>query len=410
MSMPRYRSLTVLVVMLLAAPVTAVAQPASFADVVRNLRNPDPRERMSALRYLRQAAHVDAAVPVAALVTDPIDEIQLEAIATELSFALIADVPARRRVGLIVEVRSQGAATQAFDRGPLAAWPRRADPAVVDALLAAVDDENPRVRVEALYTAGVVAGGPLAETSTGSLVRALDHYDPAIRVAAARVIGRLRVEAAGEALIAAVNDSQAQVRYASMLALGEIREVRAVEALTQQLTFYGKGDGAWAALQALAGIAHPSSVPLFLSRLEDRDPNLRVAAAEGLGRTGEASALASLQVGATTDNSRPVRVAMTFALVKLGQNYLTRLVDGLASDQTAAQTQQYLLELGTGLVPELTPLLREPDPAVRARLAAVVGALGGEAAVAALQPLTQDRDREVAEAATAAIERIGMGR
>jgi hypothetical protein len=36
----------------------------------------------------------------------------------------------------------------------------------------------------------------------------------------------------------------------------------------------------------------------------------------------------------------------------------------------------------------------------------VLGALGGDAAVVALQPLTQDKDRAVAQAATRALERI----
>ena len=40
---------------------------------------------------------------------------------------------------------------------------------------------------------------------------------------------------AGDALIKAINDSQADVRYASMRALGAIREARAVGALTEQL-------------------------------------------------------------------------------------------------------------------------------------------------------------------------------
>ena len=71
-----------------------------------------------------------------------------------------------------------------------------------------------------------------------------------------------------------------------MRALGDIGEPRAVKALTEQLKYYGKGEGAWSALEALARIAHPSSVPVFVQHLTNKDPLLRRAAAEGLGRVG----------------------------------------------------------------------------------------------------------------------------
>ena len=76
---------------------TASAQQARFDDVVRNLRNPDPKVRLSAVRLLRESKYPEAVAPIAALVTDPVDEIQLEAIAAELSFFMVEDVPAKKR-------------------------------------------------------------------------------------------------------------------------------------------------------------------------------------------------------------------------------------------------------------------------------------------------------------------------
>ena len=49
---------------------------------------------------------------------------------------------------------------------------------------------------------------------------------------------------------------------------------------------------------------------------------------------------------------------------------------------------------------------RFPSPAIRANVATVLGALGDAMTVASLQPLTGDKDRGVAQAATRAIERI----
>jgi HEAT repeat protein len=264
------------------------------------------------------------------------------------------------------------------------------------------------VRLEAIYALGTIARAPLPADASAQLIKALDHYDPAIRAAAARVIGRLQVKSAGDALIKAINDSQAPVRLASMRALGAIRDGRASQALTEQFTYYGKGEGAWSALDALAHIGDPSSVPLFKARLTDSDPFMRRAAAEGLGRAGETSEIPALEVGAGNDTSDMVRAAMAFALQKLGRNYIPRLVEFMNSSKTAPQAAEYFLELGRPVAPLLEPSLQDPSPAIRGNVAQILGAIGGEPARPALQALTQDPDRDVVQAASRAIARINM--
>ena len=390
-----------------AIPGSAAAQPARFEDVVRNLRHPEPKVRLASVRLLREANYPEAMVPLAALVNDPLDQVQLEAIAAELSFFLVEDVPERRRLGFLVEVRNRGGAPTAFDLGPLAAWPRPAPPEVIAAMLKAIDDENPRVRLESIYAVGVIANGPLSTEHEQLLIKALDHYDPVVRTGAARVAGRLGLKAVTDTLIKSVNDSSADVRYASMRALGMLREPRAVALLTEQLKFYGKGEGAWSALDGLARIADKSSVPTFNTRLTDRDAFLRRAAAEGLGRTGDATAMTALETGAGNEPSDPARAAMTFAVHKLGRNMIPRLVEFLDDGKTTLQVQDYLLELGPAIEKDLLPSLQDPNEAIRAAVAEVLGQIGGEASLAALQAL-KDRDKDVVEAATRAVARIKM--
>lgn len=399
-----------LLVTVLAAP--AAAQPARFDDVVRNLRHPDPKVRLAAVKLLREAKYPEAIVPMAALISDPVDAIQLEAIGAELSFFLVDEVPARRRLGFLVEVRNRGGAVTAFEMGPLAVWPKVAPPQVIDALLKAVDDENARVRLEAIYAVGVLGGrAPLPPDAEPLLLKALDHYDPEVREGAARVAGRLRVNAAGEALIKAVNDSSPDVRYAAMRALGMIRDERAINALTEQLEYYGKGEGAWSALDALARIAHPSSAKLFAARLGDRDPHLRRAAAEGLGRLGDRSALSALEPAIGGETAPTARAAMAFALQLLGRESIPRLVEFLDDAKTTLQVQDYLLELGPGVEKALLPNLQDPDESIRAAVADVLGEIGGEASLAALQAMAPREGRgekATMEAVTRAIERIRM--
>jgi HEAT repeat protein len=382
------------------------AQQLRFDDVVRNLRNPDPKARLSAVRLLRDAKYPEAVVPLAPLVLDPIDEIQLETIAAELSFFLEQDVKSKRMVGFVLEKRRSAIALSAFDLGPFAVWPRAVPGELVSALLQAVDDENQKVRLEAIYATGVIAKAPLAADQVAALIKALDHYDPAVRTGAARVIARLKVAEAGEALIKAVNDSKAEVRYASMRALGALREQRAIGALTEQLAYYKKGEGAWSALDALARIASPASVQLFKDRLQDKDAYIRRAATEGLGRAGDTASIEALEKNTATDDAAMVRLATAFALQKLGRNYAARIVDLMASPKVTAQGQEYLLELGPSMVPTLIPRLQDPDAEMREAVADVLGVIGDATTLPALEAATKDRDASVVSAAKRAIARL----
>jgi HEAT repeat protein len=395
----------------LALAAAASAQQLRFDDVVRNLQNPDPKAREAAIRLLRDAKYPEAMAPMAALVNDPIDEIQLEAIDAELSFFLPdQDVKAKKMIGHVIEQRKSAVAMAAFDLGPLVVWPRAAPPELVSALLQAVDSKNPKVRLEAIYAVGIVAMPPLTSLDgerTQRLIKALDHFDPAVRTGAARVIGRLKVATAGDALIKAVNDSQADVRYSAMRALGAIRDQSAVQALTEQFAFYKKGEGAASALDALAHIAAPPSVPLFKERLQDKDPNIRRAAIEGLGRTGDLSSLDALEKTIGTDDSAMVRMACAFALQKLGRNYVGRLADMMTSPKAAEQGAAYLVELGPSTALAVIPRLQDPEPVMRESIADALGGIGGPEAVPALQAAAaKDPTGAGAIAAKRAIARI----
>ena len=394
-------------IILIALALTA--QQARFDDVVRNLRNPSPDARMESLKLLGESKYVEAILPIAPLVNDPVDAIQLEAIGTELSFWTVDDIRARKRVAFIIETRSgAGRAEAVFNAGPLAVWPRQAPPELVTALLKAVDDEHPKVRVEAIYALGSVVQPPLAADAVPQLIKALDHYDPAIRAAAARVAGRLKATAAGPDLIKAVNDSQQPVRFAAMRALGEVREKTAIHALMEQVEHYQRGEGAWSALDALAKIGDPTSVALFTARLSDRDQFIRRAAAEGVGRAGDASSLASLEAMAAKDSSGMVRAAAAFALVKLGRDYVGPLANMLADDRTVAYAAEYLMELGPAATPELVNRLKDPKDTIRANAALVLGAIGTQDHATDLQAVLADREPDVRRAAERAIERLKL--
>src|ERR1019366_1115099 len=122
--------------------------------------SPDAGVRFRAAQMLKEAAYPEAAIPLAALITDPQDAVQVEAIAAELNIFLADKIVPRKRVALVVEVRNAVLAESAFSNGPLAIGARPVPVEVLNALLAATRDNNPRVGLEALYAFGALAIEP----------------------------------------------------------------------------------------------------------------------------------------------------------------------------------------------------------------------------------------------------------
>jgi HEAT repeat protein len=89
---------------------------------------------------------------------------------------------------------------------------------------------------------------------------------------------------------------------------------------------------------------------------------------------------------------------------------VARLIEYLDENRLALQVQEYLMEFGAPVERDLLPSLQEPDEEIRAAVAEVLGEIGGDASLSALQQAQTDRNKEVAEAAGRAVERIRMRR
>ena len=400
---------------------TASAQ-ASFEQAARDLSSSDADTRLRAALLLRDAASHEAALPLARAVVDTQDEVQLAAIAAELNIFLAEKMVPRKRVALVVEVRNQILAEPAFSAGPSALGPAPAPPEVLDALRFAARDDNPRVAIEALYAFGTLGDTPAGAARRELLTRSgpdvaslLGAADPAKRYAAARVMGRLFAKrpkddpldpTVGDAVITALNDSDRAVKNAAMRALGSMRYERGVQALTDLFTFYGKGDIAEAALDALAHIAHPSSVRLFLAQLPGRNASLRVIAIEGLARAGDPARLAEIRTAADADHSDVVTLATAFASALLENGPVDRIVDALTRPKLRDRARQYVAEIAARRATSFGRHLLDPDERIRLDVVEALGLAGDRAALPLIEPVLQDRDPQVARAAERAVARL----
>ncbi len=384
----------------LAASITLTAQ--DWQPVIAQLRDASAGRRIDALKKINDAGYQAGAEFAAPLVTDPEDAVQLVAIDTELTLFLSA-WPRELKAGRGGRSRAQ----EAFDAGVLARAATAAPAVLIDNLVTATADRNPRVRFDAIHTLGVIGEAPLDANETRRLMEGLQHSDAVVRTATARVLGRLRATTAGDALVNALNDSSELVQEYATEALGRLAAERAVQALTNRVTYYRKGTMANAALLALARIAHPSSRDLLRSRLDDADPAARRAAVEGVGRLRDVASLEKVRAAARPDAPPEVRLAALYALDRLGEPQLGGIAQSIGQPALGDQAQDYLFEAGPSAAASIAALLAKSSVASqRARLAALLGYLGGASDAAALESAAKDADPAVARAAANALLRV----
>jgi aminopeptidase N len=219
-------------------------------------------------------------------------------------------------------------------------------------------------------TAATALGGIVEPASVEALAGALERDRFwAVRVAAARALGRMRRDDAREALLAAFDDAHAKVRRAAAAALGEWRgDERAARALATRLQ---KGDPsvfveAEAAL-ALGRTRSPLALevlPTLFGKPSYQDV-LRTRAIEGLGLCGDERALGVIK-GAWRPHGAGVFLARRAVVVAAAE---------LSAGTSFARAGRELVE----------DCLRDPDFRVRGEAAAALGRIGQPESIPAIE-------------------------
>ena len=401
-----WRPVSVLLVALWITPLSG--QQLTYDAALANLSDRDPGVRLRTVRMLAASGYVEAAAPLAALISDSSNDVQLAAIDAELSFFVLGAAFNRQSEVVFIEVGGERSAAQAFEHGPLGLRPLAVPAEVTAQLAVAATDDDAEVRWEARFALGTLGSSPLGPDVADQIVRMLDDRDPEMRVAAALVAGRLGVSSGGEGLVYLLNDPSDRVQLAAMEALGDLREARAAVALSQRVEYYQRGPSAEAALRAAARIGHSSSLPLFESFAGARDASLRRFAFEGVGRAGGEDVVAWLQQVAADEQDEAAHLATQFALQRLQRPGLAAVVAGLGNTRLARQARDYLIEFGAASVRTLEGHLQDGDARVRAGVADVLGLLGDAETIDRLDAARADPDADVAEIAARALARVQL--
>ena len=262
-------------------------------------------------------------------------------------------------------------------------------------------DSDMGVRESAAEAIGILGGTEVAI----DLVAALGDSVPAVRAAAVTAVVKVGTSADGEALTPLLRDTSSTVRRRAIAGLGRLRVVDAAEDLR---TFSNRApdiEEGVLALSSLAQLALPQDRALFQRLIRQVDPPRRRVALEGLSRLNDQPSEPRLKRDFQREKDEELRAAYAFAIFSLGDRpFLDTVILGLAgSRDRARQSRGYLEELGTRALPEALDYLKESDPKIRSGLCDALANAGVSSALSAIDPLTKDKDQQVAASARRAV-------
>jgi HEAT repeat protein len=419
--------------------------------LIEALKLDDPELRLQVLMALRSVggANLAPAVPTLnELVKDRNPIIRLEAAANLLGAgALSLDDYFNLLTQLMKEpqpeVRYRTLASAGHFYQPFAKTPqhRKAEVIVEDAL----KDADAGLRVRAAELMLTRTGQPqVVQLALPTLIAGLKEKDATTRQITASVLARMGkgAEPALEELTAALTDEVSEIRFLSAYALGRIGAAAksAVPALTRALADPAVKIRETAA-QALAAIGPDAAaaVPRLIIALKEEDENVRLSAIDALGKIGPAAKQAAPALaGLVKPGEKVTAIPLTppfivpssplaprrfptgggsrmagEALLRIGAGtpavafaFVVLLKSTDATDRRIAASA--LGTLGKSAVPELLPLLRDPDPELRALTTEVLGGVGqSPEAVKGLGAALTDPDVNVQQQAALALARLG---
>lgn len=408
--------------------VCASAQGAelSFDDHLANLKSPNAATRESAAKALGDSRRREAVLPLSALVRDPEARVRLAVVRSLRQLRDLESVPAlvtslgdgdveirKLAIGGLVEVYAptdpnEGSVLKALfelardhERSSIASFVQVA-PGVHDGLARRLRDEDAEVRRLAALALGILDG----KSALPDLKSTLADVVQEVRAAAAQAIGKVGSTEDGEALIPLLSDEQGVVRSEALTALG-VLQVRSAGPVLRRMFEAATGrDNQVRLLETLSRVRDERQIDLFRELTRSSDGAKQRFAIEGLARVADDSLLAALKKDFQREGSESVRLALAFAIAKLGDRaFVDSLVLGL-SGSYAQRCRGYLIELGRQYLSELYPYLGDPDARIREALCAVMEAIGDPAAAPHLESLITDTSPKVADRANRAVQHL----
>ncbi len=383
----------------------AQAEPSVVCEALaKTVRDPAANVREKTVAALIKTGTQHCQAPLRAATRDASPNIQSMAVDGLVNFY----VPGYVKFGWLSSAKSFGGALKSRFREP--------EPLVVDPSLDAAAEDVEAIgalvtggssmesRANAARAAGILRG----EQAIPELLKGLQAPDREIAVESTRALGKIRDVSVGPKMTFLLASTDKDVQIAAAETLGNLRTKEAVEGLRLMVSSRNKNVGR-AALTALAKIPDNGEGKLFLLYLRDKDEKLRAAAAEGVGRGGNATDLQTVQDAFAGEKKETARLSMAFAAVKLGDlEKLSYLVDGLDSTFHRLEARPFLEELARDpkVLKELYTPLTSGTRDQKIHLAHVIAMSGTSESEPYLKKLISDPDSRVMDAAIRALKNL----
>ena len=396
----------------------------------------DPKQRARQARDL--ARQGSEAIPkLQAMVADPDRDVRIEAVKGLVQIgtqrSLDALVQATRDPDPEIQIRATDGLVNFYAPGYVESGVNR----IRGAIRSRFERENDEVIAPFIEVREDVV------TALGRLARGGSSMES--RANAARAAGILRGKAAVPDLIEALRSKDDDVMFESLIALQKIRDPEAApkisfllrdlqeriqiaaiettgllqnrEAISDLQKVYERATSKRvrrAALGALAMLPDERNRPYYQKGFADQDEGVRAAAAEGLGRLGNAGDQPTLEAAFRDERKMLPRLALAFSLVKLGTTDLGEfsplryLVNTLNSRQHRGVAEPYLNELARqeAVRNALQTTIRQGTKDEKIALGRVLATTGDRSSVAYLEPLTKDPDSDVAQESLRALRTL----
>ncbi|MGE0401791.1 MAG: HEAT repeat domain-containing protein [Kofleriaceae bacterium] len=280
----------------------------------------------------------------------------------------------------------------------------------VEALILALEDDHPEVRMEAASSLGELRDA----SAVTALVKRLDDGTAPVRQHAAIALGTIGHPDAFDPLADALAKGPPDLRFQAATSLVELDAKRAYDHVARALADKDAQVVAAAAL-ALGAIGDPRALEKLVEHLDHGDANTRFDVAYALAELGDGRGRASL-ARALTDPDRAWD-----AVTALGKLGTPDDAEALGRALTAKGTPPEAIVLAAGKLLELQPEGPYRDPARRVLVTALtarkghvrglaieqLGAVGGDWAKAHLEKLARSgKGSDFLEAIAAALKAI----
>ena len=290
------------------------------------------------------------------------------------------------------------------------------DPRSADALAFAAMDEDSLVRIAAAESLG-----RLGKLGMPGLLAALTHKDEYVRAPAAEALGAIDDARAAAALLKATHDSSQQVRHNATQALGGQRQTSAkVFPTLVELRESDDEQVRYAAVVALGQLGDTRAFDMLVADLASDRPHCAIKA---LGNLRDPRAVAPLieMLGHTYNDDQ---TAATEAIGKIGRAAVPELLDALERRESRRVDGAVVMHRRIGAIEALAGLrseeavgpliavLQDKEDSLRVEAARALGEIGwrvvGDRATQALSRAAVHPNIDIRGAALRALNRLGF--